>query len=152
MAVEQCFEYGGYVAFLHTVHNGCAAAQMQSVRVLSLIPIARPWGFPCTLMSPTPREDSRDSEVKTTMIGFTFRQLEYFVATAEQGSVSAAARAKHISQPSVSLAISQLEAILGEKLFLRQASRGLELSPAGGNYWSRHARSWPWRPAYAVRG
>ncbi|BBR55404.1 MULTISPECIES: LysR substrate-binding domain-containing protein [Pseudomonas] len=65
------------------------------------------------------------------MIGFTFRQLEYFVATAEQGSVSAAARAKHISQPSVSLAISQLEAILGEKLFLRQASRGLELSPAG---------------------
>ena len=58
VAVEQCFEYGGYVAFLHTVHNGCAAAQMQSVRVLSLIPIARPWGFPCTLMSPTPREDS----------------------------------------------------------------------------------------------
>lgn len=65
------------------------------------------------------------------MIGFTFRQLEYFVATAEQGSVSAAARAKHISQPSVSLALSQLEASLDEKLFHRQASRGLELTPAG---------------------
>ncbi|MDD2049979.1 LysR substrate-binding domain-containing protein [Pseudomonas putida] len=65
------------------------------------------------------------------MIGFTLRQLEYFVAAAEQGSVSAAARAKHISQPSVSLALSQLEASLGEKLFHRQVSRGLELTPAG---------------------
>ncbi|MFJ1341053.1 LysR substrate-binding domain-containing protein [Pseudomonas caricapapayae] len=65
------------------------------------------------------------------MIGFTFRQLEYFVAAAEQGSVSAAARIKHISQPSVSLALSQLEATLGEKLFHRQVSRGLELTPAG---------------------
>ncbi|MND60818.1 HTH-type transcriptional activator CmpR [compost metagenome] len=65
------------------------------------------------------------------MIGFTFRQLEYFVAAAEQGSVSAAARAKHISQPSVSLALSQLESILGEKLFHRQVSRGLELTPGG---------------------
>ncbi|MCP3749514.1 LysR substrate-binding domain-containing protein [Pseudomonas sp. SBB6] len=65
------------------------------------------------------------------MIGFTFRQLEYFVAAAEQGSVSAAARTKHISQPSVSLALSQLEASLGEKLFHRQVSRGLELTPAG---------------------
>ncbi|MDD1012780.1 LysR substrate-binding domain-containing protein [Pseudomonas rubra] len=65
------------------------------------------------------------------MINFTFRQLEYFVAAAEQGSVSAAARTKHISQPSVSLALSQLEASLGEKLFHRQVSRGLELTPAG---------------------
>lgn len=65
------------------------------------------------------------------MIGYTLRQLEYFVAAAEQGSVSAAARAKHISQPSVSLALSQLEASLGEKLFHRQVSRGLELTPAG---------------------
>lgn len=65
------------------------------------------------------------------MIGFTFRQLEYFVAAAEQGSVSAAARAMHISQPSVSLAIAQLETVLGQKLFHRQVSRGLELTPAG---------------------
>lgn len=74
------------------------------------------------------QNDNRDTR---PMIGFTFRQLEYFVAAAEQGSISAAARAMHISQPSVSLAISQLEAILGEKLFHRQASRGLDLSPAG---------------------
>ncbi|WP_166363990.1 LysR family transcriptional regulator [Pseudomonas akapageensis] len=65
------------------------------------------------------------------MIGFSFRQLEYFVAAAEHGSISAAARARHVSQPSVSLAISQLEDTLGERLFRRQVSRGLELTPAG---------------------
>jgi len=65
------------------------------------------------------------------MIGFSFRQLEYFVAAAEQGSISAAARARHVSQPSVSQAIAQLEQVLGEPLFHRRVSRGLELTPAG---------------------
>lgn len=65
------------------------------------------------------------------MIAFSFRQLEYFIAAAELGSLSAAARARHVSQPSVSLAISQLEAVLGERLFHRQVSRGLALTPAG---------------------
>ncbi|MFJ3485083.1 LysR substrate-binding domain-containing protein [Pseudomonas sp. NPDC090202] len=65
------------------------------------------------------------------MIGFSFRQLEYFVAVAEHGSISAAARARHVSQPSVSIAISQLEETLNDRLFRRQVSRGLELTPAG---------------------
>ncbi|CAG2146406.1 LysR family transcriptional regulator [Cupriavidus numazuensis] len=65
------------------------------------------------------------------MIPFSFRQLEYFVAAAEHGSISAAARARHVSQPSVSTAIAQLEDTLGEALFRRQVSRGLELTPAG---------------------
>lgn len=65
------------------------------------------------------------------MIGFSFRQLEYFVAAAEHGSISAAARARHVSQPSVSQAVAQLEQTLGETLFRRQVSRGLELTPAG---------------------
>ncbi|MDW3687089.1 LysR family transcriptional regulator [Cupriavidus sp. CV2] len=65
------------------------------------------------------------------MIGFSFRQLEYFVAAAEHGSISAAARARHVSQPSVSQAVAQLEETLGEALFRRQVSRGLELTPAG---------------------
>lgn len=30
VAVEQRFEYGGYVAFLHSVHNAAMSAQMQS--------------------------------------------------------------------------------------------------------------------------
>lgn len=65
------------------------------------------------------------------MIGFSFRQLEYFVAVAEHGSISAAARARHVSQPSVSIAISQLEDAVNDRLFRRQVSRGLELTPAG---------------------
>src|SRR5438128_12258998 len=65
------------------------------------------------------------------MIGFSFRQLEYFVAAAEHGSISAGARARHVSQPSVSQAVAQLEEVLGETLFRRQVSRGLELTPAG---------------------
>lgn len=65
------------------------------------------------------------------MIPFSFRQLEYFIAAAEQGSISAAARARHVSQPSVSQAIAQLEQALGEALFHRRISRGLELTPAG---------------------
>ncbi|RKQ52916.1 DNA-binding transcriptional LysR family regulator [Vogesella indigofera] len=65
------------------------------------------------------------------MINFSLRQLQYFVATVEHGGVSAAARACHVSQPSVSLAIAQLEAALGSALFRRQASRGVELTSAG---------------------
>jgi DNA-binding transcriptional LysR family regulator len=65
------------------------------------------------------------------MIPFTFRQIDYFVATAEHGNVSAAARARRVAQPAMSMAIAQLEGILGEKLFHRRAGHGLSLTPAG---------------------
>lgn len=65
------------------------------------------------------------------MITFSLRQLEYFVATAEHGGVNAAARARHVSQPSVSQAIAELERTLGTALFRRQASRRVELTDAG---------------------
>ncbi|MBK8161217.1 MAG: LysR family transcriptional regulator [Rhodospirillaceae bacterium] len=65
------------------------------------------------------------------MIQFTFRQIDYFVATAEHGNVSAAARARHVAQPAMSMAIGQLETLLGEKLFHRRAGHGLTLTPAG---------------------
>jgi DNA-binding transcriptional LysR family regulator len=45
------------------------------------------------------------------------RQLTYFKAIVENGSINAAARALHMSQPPVSYAISQLEEELGVKLF-----------------------------------
>ncbi|MFC3624572.1 LysR family transcriptional regulator [Vogesella amnigena] len=65
------------------------------------------------------------------MITFSLRQLEYFVATAEHGGVNAAARARHVSQPSISQAIAELERSLGTPLFHRQASRRVELTDAG---------------------
>lgn len=57
-------------------------------------------------------------------------QLEYFLATAERGSFSAAAHSLHLSQPSVSEQVRRLEAELGVALFAR-AGRGLTLTEAG---------------------
>ena len=61
----------------------------------------------------------------------SFRKLRYFVTAAEQGNVTGAAEMLHVSQPSVSVAISQLEAELGVQLFLRHHSKGIALTPAG---------------------
>jgi DNA-binding transcriptional LysR family regulator len=62
---------------------------------------------------------------------FTFRQLEYFVAAGESGSIRAAAERIAISEPSISAAISHLERELGVQLFLRRHAQGLTLTPAG---------------------
>jgi DNA-binding transcriptional LysR family regulator len=62
---------------------------------------------------------------------FTLRQIEYFIATAESGSITLAAERINISQPSISTAISQLEAELGAQLFLRRHAQGLSLTPVG---------------------
>lgn len=62
---------------------------------------------------------------------FTFRQLEYFVAAGETKSITLAAERTNISQPSISSAISQLEAELGVQLFIRHHAQGLSLTPAG---------------------
>lgn len=62
---------------------------------------------------------------------YTLRQLRYFVAAAEAGSVTAAARACHVAQPSVSTALGQLEDALGVQLFIRHHAQGLSMTPAG---------------------
>ncbi len=53
------------------------------------------------------------------VMAFTFRQLQYFVAVAEQGSVTRAAQNLSISQSSVTEAIKELEGDLGVELFER---------------------------------
>lgn len=62
---------------------------------------------------------------------FTLRQLSYFVAAGETGSVTRAAEAVNISQPSISAAIAHLETELGAQLFVRYHAQGLSLTPAG---------------------
>ena len=59
------------------------------------------------------------------------RELRYFVAVAEHGSVTQAAQRCNVSQPSVSVAIADLEAIIGRKLFHRGAGQKLSITPAG---------------------
>jgi DNA-binding transcriptional LysR family regulator len=71
-------------------------------------------------------------------MAFTLRQLQFFVAAAEAGSVSGAARALSISQSSVTEAIRGLEDDLGVTLFDRQA-RGLLITHKGSAF-LRHAR------------
>jgi DNA-binding transcriptional LysR family regulator len=61
----------------------------------------------------------------------TLRQLAYFVAAGETGSITQASRRANISQPAISAAISQLEQELGAQLFLRRHAQGLSLTSAG---------------------
>jgi DNA-binding transcriptional LysR family regulator len=70
-------------------------------------------------------------------MAFTFRQLQFFVAVAEQGSVSRAARKLSISQSSVTEAIKELESDLGVELFERHP-RGLNITHKGHQF-LRHA-------------
>ena len=44
---------------------------------------------------------------------FTLRQLEYFVAVGEAGSIALAAEKVNVSSPSISAAVSQLEKEFG---------------------------------------
>lgn len=63
------------------------------------------------------------------MLNISLHQLEYVVAVGKSGSIKAAAEKLHISQPSLSVAITKVEEHLGQKLFLR--TRGKMVSPTG---------------------
>jgi len=65
------------------------------------------------------------------MLRFTLRQLEYFVAVGESGSIAVASEKVNVSSPSISAAISQLEDEFGLPLFARQHAKGLSLTLAG---------------------
>ncbi len=71
---------------------------------------------------------------------FTLRQLEYLVAVAECGSVALAAERCHVSSPSISAAISQLEQEFGLPLFIRRHAQGLSLTE-GGRQFTEAARA-----------
>src|ERR1051325_5838229 len=70
-------------------------------------------------------------------MAFTLRQLQYFVAVAEQGSVTRAAQNLSISQSSITEAIKELETDLGVSLFERHP-RGLHITH-NGHQFLRHA-------------
>ncbi|MBY2933894.1 LysR family transcriptional regulator [Rhizobium leguminosarum] len=70
-------------------------------------------------------------------MAFTLRQVQYFVAVAEQGSVTRAAQNLSISQSSVTEALKELETDLGVALFERHP-RGLTITH-NGHQFLRHA-------------
>jgi DNA-binding transcriptional LysR family regulator len=61
----------------------------------------------------------------------TLTQLRYLVAVARHGSVTGAAKALNISQPSISVAIDAIEKDLGQKLFVRQRGSGVSQTSFG---------------------
>ena len=65
---------------------------------------------------------------------FTLRQLEYFVAVGEEGSIAKASDKVNVSSPSISSAISQLENEFGILLFVRKHAHGLMLTQAGRQF------------------
>jgi len=71
-------------------------------------------------------------------MAFSLRQLQYFVAVAENGSVSSAAHTLSISQSTVTEALRELELDLGFRLLDRHA-RGADLTLKGHHFLS-HAR------------
>lgn len=64
-------------------------------------------------------------------VRFSLRQLEYFVAVGEMGSIALASEKVNVSSPSISGAIAQLEAEFGLQLFIRRHAQGLTLTQSG---------------------
>ena len=60
-----------------------------------------------------------------------FKQLEMFVAVAEERSVIRAAERVLRTQPAVSMALARLEEEVGTRLFHRIRGRGIELTSIG---------------------
>lgn len=61
----------------------------------------------------------------------TFRQLWHFVAAAEAGTMSEAARRLHMAPSAISMSIAELERVVGAQLCVKRKSKGITLTPAG---------------------
>jgi DNA-binding transcriptional LysR family regulator len=70
-------------------------------------------------------------------VRFTLRQLQYFVAAADAGSVTEAAQSIPVAQSSVSAAIAQLEAALGVRLLIRHHVQGVSPTAEGRRFLER---------------
>ena len=74
------------------------------------------------------------------ILSLTLKQLRYAVAAADARNVTQAAQNLHVSQPSISVAIAQIEAHYGRKLFVRRKGEGV-VPTSFGNMFVRQARS-----------
>ncbi|QSE80485.1 LysR family transcriptional regulator [Rhodococcus koreensis] len=71
------------------------------------------------------------------MPDYTLRQMTYFKAVAESGSISGAADRLHVSPTALSAAITELERILKTQLMVRRKAHGVSLTPTGNFVYSR---------------
>ncbi len=68
---------------------------------------------------------------------FTLRQLEYFIAVGEAGSIALASEKVNVTAPSMSSAIAQLEIGFGVQLFIRRHAQGSVLTPTGERFFEQ---------------
>src|ERR1700739_4901044 len=101
--------------------NAVARVDAHSQRVSGTPPILR-------LVDPAPAEPAPLTGASHSF--FTPAKLEAFVAVAEHGGFSAAARWLRISQPALSQTITALERRLGVELFVRSTT-GVQSTDAG---------------------
>lgn len=74
------------------------------------------------------------------MLSVTLRQIEYATAAARHGGVTAAAAALNVSQPALSVALAQLEQVLGQPLFHRRPGGRITPTPFG-SHWLESAQA-----------
>lgn len=72
--------------------------------------------------------------VSMARLSFTLVQLRYFLAAAEEGTMTGASKSLMVSQSAISTAIAQLERELGVQLFVRHHARGLTLTSVGEDF------------------
>jgi LysR family transcriptional regulator, nitrogen assimilation regulatory protein len=75
----------------------------------------------------TPADRSPDHDAAAPI---SLKQIRAFLAVVESRSITKAAERLHLSQPGLSRVITQLESVVGERLFIRSPS-GLSLSATG---------------------
>ena len=71
------------------------------------------------------------------MKNFTLKQLHYFSTVVETQSIAEASRRLHIAQPSISIAIKNLEYTFGQQLLIRHHAQGVSLTPDGRRFYDK---------------
>src|SRR5262249_10857302 len=75
-----------------------------------------------------------DNLMHQEILSLTLKQLRYAVAAADAGNITRAAQILHVSQPSISVAIAQLEMHYGRKLFVRRKGEGVRPTALGNSF------------------